>query len=79
MIFKLLSALVLVAAAVSPALAQVKSGDARSGGEAMMAPMKPVTAAEKALSARCAKMSPAAAKKNARCAKISAMQPSAPM
>lgn len=79
MILKFLSVLVLFAAAASPALAQVKSGDAMSSGDAMTAPMKPMTAAEKALSAQCAKMSPAAAKKNAGCVKISAMQPAAPM
>ena len=57
MILKLLSALVLIAAAAVPALAQVKSGDAMTSGEAMTAPMKPMTATEKALLARCAKMS----------------------
>ena len=79
MILKPSSALVLIAAAAVPALAQVKSGNAITSGEAMKAPMKPMTATEKALSARCAKMSPAAAKKNAGCAKISALQPAAPM
>ena len=84
MILKATLAVALLAAA-TPSFAQMKSGDAMSSGDHMMAsgdkmsPMKPMTAAEKAIMAKCAKLTPAAAKKNTKCAKMSAMQPGSHM
>ncbi len=79
MILKASLALALLAGIATPAFAQMKSGDAMSSGDTMMAPMKPMTAAEKAMMAKCAKMTPAMAKKNAKCAKIAAMHPASQM
>jgi hypothetical protein len=84
MILKAILALALIAA-TGPAMAQMKSGDAMSSADAMMAsgdkmtPEKPMSKAHKAVMAKCAKLSPAAAKKNAQCAKHAAMQPASQM
>lgn len=77
MMLKAALALVLVVGA-TPAFAQMNSGDAMMADD-KMAPMKPMTKAEKAMMAKCAKMTPAAAKKNAKCAKLAAMQPASAM
>jgi hypothetical protein len=74
-----------VLAAATPSFAQMKSGDAMASGDAMMASgdkmsaMKPMTPAQKAVMAKCAKMTPAVAAKNAKCAKMSAMHPASHM
>ena len=79
MIFKASFALALLSVATSPSFAQMKSGDAMPSGDARVAPMKPMTAAQKAMMAKCAKMSSAAAKKNAKCAKRAATHPASQM